>query len=237
MALYRCSKVYYYIYGSFVVAEGSFCDRQGWSWLPAEANMLKYHLVCEHDPSRCSLMFSLVFTPHLVVEAEARAWEWTSHYVNIGYWRCPMTSVQRAVKYTDGSRMSDGSGTAMRKVRLMRMLSFSLGVHATVFQTEVLAVLACVKEYIERNCIGECTHIYDCSDCQGLYRKHCKLVTGLLTGCCSLMWHLHFMALSNHTSCRKSVGQEEESSCHTPNILCQCPGLARHKMRILALHG
>jgi hypothetical protein len=51
------------------------------------------------------------------------------------------------VWYIDGSGMPDGCGIAMCRVRLMWGLSFSLGVHATVFQTESFAILACAKEY------------------------------------------------------------------------------------------
>jgi hypothetical protein len=61
-------------------------------------------------------------------------------------------------------------------------------------------------------------------------RKQCRLVTGLLAGHCTLRWHLHIMGLLDNTICRK-YGQKEESSYH---ILCHCPALARHRMKIFS---
>jgi hypothetical protein len=63
------------------------------------------------------------------------------------------------------------------------------------------------------------------SDLKALDREKCSIVTGLLTGHCTLRWHLHITTgLLESVMCRK-CGQEEPS-CH---ILCQCPALARHR--------
>jgi hypothetical protein len=62
-----------------------------------------------------------------------------------------------------------------------------------------------------------------------LNRERCTLVTGLVTGHCTLRWHLHFTSLSDN-----SIGkceQEEEFSHH---ILCQHPALEEHKMKIFS---
>lgn len=61
-------------------------------------------------------------------------------------------------------------------------------------------------------------------------RKQYRLVTGLLTGRCNLRWHLRITGLLDNATCRK-CGQKEESSYH---ILCQCPALAGHTMKIFS---
>jgi hypothetical protein len=52
--------------------------------------------------------------------------------------------------------------------RPVRRLSFSLGVHITVFSAEMYALLACEKEYIRRAYTGE--HIFVCSDGQAAFQ-------------------------------------------------------------------
>jgi hypothetical protein len=61
-------------------------------------------------------------------------------------------------------------------------------------------------------------------DLMALDRKQHRLVLGLLTGHCTLGQHLHIMALSEGTKCRKRR-HEAESSSHS---LCQCSVLAEH---------
>jgi hypothetical protein len=65
------------------------------------------------------------------------------------------------------------------------------------------------------------------SDLLALGRTGYRLVTGLLTAHCTLRQHLHVMSLLDNAICRK-CGQEEESY----HIVCQCPALAGHKMKI-----
>jgi len=50
------------------------------------------------------------------------------------------------VWFTDGSRTAEGIGAAVYGQSLGRRHSISLGKHATVFQAEVYAILACVYE-------------------------------------------------------------------------------------------
>jgi hypothetical protein len=58
--------------------------------------------------------------------------------------------------------MVDGSGAGVCGAILKRGLSFSLGVHATVLQSEIFAILAFAKDSIERNYTRE--QIYICWD-------------------------------------------------------------------------
>jgi hypothetical protein len=50
------------------------------------------------------------------------------------------------VWFTDGSRTAEGTGAGVYGQSANRRLSISLGKHATVFQAEVYAILACVHE-------------------------------------------------------------------------------------------
>jgi hypothetical protein len=52
--------------------------------------------------------------------------------------------VKELIWFTDGSRMKDGTGTGVYGQSVGRRLNFSLGRHATVFQAEIYAILACV---------------------------------------------------------------------------------------------
>jgi len=53
--------------------------------------------------------------------------------------------------YTDGSKMREGTGVGAYGQSVGRRLSFSLGRHATVFQTEIYATLACAHEVQSQN--------------------------------------------------------------------------------------
>jgi len=55
-------------------------------------------------------------------------------------------AVTGLVWFTDGSRTAEGTGTEVYGQSADRRLSISLGKHATVFQAEVCAILACVHE-------------------------------------------------------------------------------------------
>jgi ribonuclease HI len=54
--------------------------------------------------------------------------------------------VKGLVWYTDGSRTVEGTGAGVYGQSANRRLSIPLGKHATVFQAEVYATLACVHE-------------------------------------------------------------------------------------------
>jgi hypothetical protein len=62
--------------------------------------------------------------------------------------RGPRTTpvVKGLVWYTDGSRTAEGTWAGVYGQSVNRRLSISLGKHATVFQAEVYAILACVHE-------------------------------------------------------------------------------------------
>jgi ribonuclease HI len=61
--------------------------------------------------------------------------------------RGPRTpAVKGLIWFTDGSRSAEGIGAGVYGQSANRRLSISLGKHATVFQTEVYAILACVHE-------------------------------------------------------------------------------------------
>jgi len=55
-------------------------------------------------------------------------------------------AVRGLVWYTDGSRTAEGTGAGVYGQSADRSLSISLGKHATVFQAEVYAILACAHE-------------------------------------------------------------------------------------------
>jgi hypothetical protein len=65
-------------------------------------------------------------------------------------------------------------------------------------------------------------------DLMALDRKQHRLVTGFLTGHCTLRQHLHIMDLLESTRCKK-YKQEEEFSYH---ILCQCQVWVGHRLEI-----
>jgi ribonuclease HI len=68
------------------------------------------------------------------------------------YWRNvdPVVPEDCLVWFTDGSRIPSGTGSGSFGVRPNRSLSFSLGKFATVFQTEIYAILQCAYENIRR---------------------------------------------------------------------------------------
>jgi ribonuclease HI len=66
------------------------------------------------------------------------------------YWRNadPVVPEDFLVWFTDGSRMPLGTGSGIFGIRPNRSLGFSLGKFATVFQTEIYAILQCAYENI-----------------------------------------------------------------------------------------
>jgi hypothetical protein len=65
--------------------------------------------------------------------------EWTR-----GPWTPP--AVKGLVWFTDGSRTAEGNGAGVYGQSVGRRLSISPGKHATIFQAEVYAILACIYE-------------------------------------------------------------------------------------------
>jgi hypothetical protein len=83
--------------------------------------------------------------------------EWTR-----GPWTPP--AVKGFLWFTDGSRTVEGTGAGVYGQSVERRLSISLGKHATVFQTVVYAILACVHETETQNRTEKYVSI--CSDSQ-----------------------------------------------------------------------
>jgi ribonuclease HI len=72
--------------------------------------------------------------------------------------------VKGLVCYMDESRTAEGTGAGVYGQSVNRRLSLSLGKHATVFQTEVYTILACVPEIETRDRPEKYVSI--CSDSQ-----------------------------------------------------------------------
>jgi hypothetical protein len=68
------------------------------------------------------------------------------------YWRKkdPEFPEDVLVSYTDGSRTDSGTGSRIYSFRPNRSHCFPLGKYATVFQTEIYAILQCAYENIRR---------------------------------------------------------------------------------------
>jgi len=73
-------------------------------------------------------------------------------------------AVKGLVWYTDGSRTTEGTGAGVYGQSVNIRLSIPLGKHATVFQAEVYAILACTHE-IEAQDRPE-KYVSICSDSQ-----------------------------------------------------------------------
>ena len=97
------------------------------------------------------------------------------------------------VWFTDGSRSEDRSGAGYYCRRDGKGTFLSLGRYATVFQTEVMAILGCAQRLEDLNTEGR--HISICSDSQAALRAlavpvtrsrlvgECKEALGRLAGC------------------------------------------------------
>ncbi|KAJ8914731.1 hypothetical protein NQ315_017441 [Exocentrus adspersus] len=71
---------------------------------------------------------------------------------------------QGLVWFTDGSETLEGTGAGVRGVRPRVELNFPLSKHASVFQAEMFAILACVSENLKRGYSNQ--HIQICTDSQ-----------------------------------------------------------------------
>jgi hypothetical protein len=72
--------------------------------------------------------------------------------------------VKGLIWYIGGSRTAEGTGTGVYGQSVNRGLSIPLGKHATVFQAEVYAILACVYKIETQDQPEKCVSI--CSDSQ-----------------------------------------------------------------------
>jgi hypothetical protein len=73
-------------------------------------------------------------------------------------------AVKGLVWFTDGSRTAEGTGAGAYEQSANRRFSISLGKHATVFQADVYAILACVHEIKTQD--RQEKYISICSDSQ-----------------------------------------------------------------------
>lgn len=60
-----------------------------------------------------------------------------------------------------------------------------------------------------------------------LNKSDIKLITGMLTGHCSLRYHLHKLGLAEDNICRHCNEEEEK----TEHVLCECPALYRKRQK------
>jgi hypothetical protein len=72
--------------------------------------------------------------------------------IDLDYWRNEdeVFPEDALIWFTDGSRVSLGTGSGIFGVRPNRSLSFPVGNFATVFQTEIYAILQCAYVNIRR---------------------------------------------------------------------------------------
>ena len=72
--------------------------------------------------------------------------------IDVDYWRNkdPVFPEDALIWYTDGSRTDLGTGSGKYGLRPNRSYCFSLGKFATIFQTEIYAILQCAYENIRR---------------------------------------------------------------------------------------
>jgi hypothetical protein len=68
------------------------------------------------------------------------------------YWRNkdPVLPKDALIWFTDGSRTDSGTGSAVYGLKPNKSYSFYLGKFASVFQTEIYAILLCAYENIRR---------------------------------------------------------------------------------------
>jgi hypothetical protein len=72
--------------------------------------------------------------------------------IDLDYWKYknPAFPKDALIWFTDGSRADLGTGSGIFGLRPYGSLSFPLGKFATVFQTEIYAILQCACENIRR---------------------------------------------------------------------------------------
>jgi len=92
-------------------------------------------------------------------------------------------AIKGLVWFTDGSRTAEGTGAGICGRSTNRRLSVSLEKHATVFQAEVYAILACVHETETQDCPDKYVSI--CSDSQAALKalQAAKVTSPLVRQC------------------------------------------------------
>ena len=94
--------------------------------------------------------------------------------IHVDYWRnCyPKFPEGTIVQFTDGSRTVSGTGAGIHDIRPNRSFSFPLGKFASVFQTEIYAIIQCAYENIRRSYKNKRIFIF--SDSQAALNALCS---------------------------------------------------------------
>jgi hypothetical protein len=110
--------------------------------------------------------------------------------------------------YTDGSKTNKGTGDGVYCNGTRRERSFSLGRYTTVFQAEVYAIKACVKENLDRK-------FYILSDSQAAFKvldKH-QINSKLVWDCYQILMELanhNRVQLVGYRGMRVSLGMKQQ---------------------------
>jgi ribonuclease HI len=82
--------------------------------------------------------------------------------IDINYWRnkVPVLPKDALIWYTDGSRTDLGTGSGIYGLKPNQSYSFSLSKFASVFQTEIYAILLCAYQNIRRAYKNKCILIF-----------------------------------------------------------------------------
>jgi len=105
--------------------------------------------------------------------------------IDWGHWKNkdPVIPEDALVWFTDGSEANSGTGSGIFGLRPNRSFSFPLGKFATVFQTEIYAILQCAHENIRRAYKNKRILIF--SDSQAALKALCglKVTSGMVAEC------------------------------------------------------
>jgi len=130
------------------------------------------------------------------------------------YWKNkdPMFPEDALISFTDGSRANSGTEYGIFGLRPKRSLSFPVGKFATVFQTEIYAILQCACENIRKAYKNK--RILILSDKQAVLKALSgpKVTSGLVAECLdvlSLLVSLNDVTLAWMPGHRSISGNEE----------------------------
>jgi hypothetical protein len=154
-----------------------------------------------------------------------------------------LAALDGLVFFTDGSLCKGRAGADVFSDILNVRETYALGSHATVFQSEVYAILACSEYCISEGIVTRVVSI--CSDSKAalLALKSYAMSSRVVLQCrdflqelvlsyrvrhCPLNKHLQNMGLIDEPICI-AFGMKDESAFH---LLCNCPSLISLKMRL-----
>jgi len=100
------------------------------------------------------------------------------------YWRNknPLFPEDALIWFTDGSRAGSGTGSGIFGLRPNRSFTFPPGKFATVFQTEIYAILQCAFENIRRAYKNKRILIFSDSQAALKALSSLKVTAGLVAG-------------------------------------------------------